>query len=138
MRKLALLSVGLVLASCAAAPDPTASSARSQQQLQRLLAGKVPARPISCLPSYSQNDMQIIDGRTVAFRIGMRTLYLVHLSPGCELLGRGNYALFTKEFGGMGLCRGDIARVFDTSSRMTVGSCGVGEIVPYTTAGGRY
>jgi hypothetical protein len=113
-----------------------APAARSQQRLQSLLAGKTAGRPISCLPSYNQNDMQIIDGRTVAFRLGARTVYLMHLSPGCELLnGGGGYALVTKEFGGMGLCRGDIARVFDTTSRITVGSCGVDSIVPYTTAG---
>lgn len=137
MRAPALLLTAAALASCTMAPPPNgARAAAGQQRLQMLLAGKSPGAPISCLPSYDQNDMQIIDGRTVAFRLGARTVYLVHLSPGCELLGgAGGYALVTKEFGGMGLCRGDIARVFDTTSRITVGSCGIDNIVPYTGAG---
>jgi hypothetical protein len=134
MRALALALIAAGLASCTTAPpQPSAREARNQQQLQAMLVGKTAGGPITCLPSYNQNDMQVIDGRTVAFRLGQRTLYLMHLSPGCELLGSGHYALLTRESGGMGTCRGDIARVFDTSSRMTVGSCGIAEIVPYTT-----
>jgi hypothetical protein len=36
---------------------------------------------------------------------------------------------------GSGLCRGDIARVADVSTGMIVGSCAVGDFIPYTTAG---
>ena len=126
---------GGALASCASSPEPDARAEVRQQQLQHLLAGKVPGKPISCLPSYNANDMETIDGRTVAFTIGMRTAYLMHLTPGCGLLGTGNYALLTKQYGGMGLCRGDIAQVFDTVSRTMAGSCGIAEIVPYTTPG---
>jgi hypothetical protein len=35
----------------------------------------------------------------------------------------------------MGMCRGDIARVFDTTNHITVGSCGIDAIVPYVRAG---
>jgi Family of unknown function (DUF6491) len=134
MRAAALLVAGAALASCTNTPEPAQPSPRAQRDLAALLAGKTAGPPVSCLQSYNSNDMQIIDGRNVAFKLGARTVYLMHLSPGCELLGRGNYALLTKEFGGMGLCRGDIAHVFDTSSRITVGSCGVDQIVPYTVA----
>ena len=128
---IALLS-GLALGSCATAPEPEQPSPRAQQELAKLLAGKSAGSPISCLPSYNANDMQIIDGRNVAFRMGGRTVYMMQLSSGCHLLGAGGYALLTKQFGGMGMCSGDIARVVDTSSRMTVGSCGIERIIPYT------
>jgi hypothetical protein len=36
----------------------------------------------------------------------------------------------------MGLCRGDIARVIDTSLHMTVGSCTFGDIIPYVSSAG--
>jgi Family of unknown function (DUF6491) len=137
MRVAAALLLGAVLASCAA-PEPYRQDPRAQLELNRLLAGKAAGRPTSCLPSYNSNDMQIIDGRNVAFKLGSRTVYMMHLSPGCELLGRGSYALLTHEFGGMGMCQGDIARVLDTTSRMTVGSCAIEAIVPYTVPGGRY
>jgi hypothetical protein len=138
VRSLVLLSVAAALASCVVIPVSYTESLKGQQQLQAMLAGKTAAAPVSCLPSYNQRDMQVIDGRTVAFRTGMRTVYVVQLSPGCELLASGHYAMLTKEFGGMGLCRGDIARVFDTTSRTTAGSCGVDQIVPYTASGSRY
>jgi hypothetical protein len=134
MRTAAVVPIGALLASCAT-PDSYQPSPQAQQQLGMLLSGKVAGSPISCLPNYNANDMQIIDGRTVAFKLGSRTVYIMHLSPGCELLGNGGYALVTKQFGGMGMCRGDIARVFDTTSRSTVGSCGIDRIVPYMTPG---
>jgi hypothetical protein len=135
MRGLSPLLIGAALASCTTAPEPVQRSPGKQAQLQTLLGGKTAGPPVSCLPSYNSNDMQVIDDRTVAFRLGSQTVYLMHLSPGCHMLGTGNYALLTKEFGGMGMCRGDIAHVLDTTNHVTVGSCGIDQIVPYTRAG---
>jgi hypothetical protein len=138
MRGISLLLLGATLASCTTAPPPPSSAMRSpsgQRAYDSLLAGKVPGRPISCLPNYNANDMSIIDGRTIGFRVGTGTVYLAHLGEGCGLLGAGNYALLTKQFGGTGLCRGDIAQVFDTMNHITVGSCVIGDIVPYTRPG---
>jgi hypothetical protein len=134
MRRIAMVGLTAAVASCAA-PAPYQPSPRTQQRLNLLLTGKVAGKPMSCLPSYNANDMQVIDGRNVAFKLGSRTVYLMHLSAGCDLLGNGGYALVTKQFGGLGLCQGDIARVFDTTSRFTVGSCGIESITPYTTPG---
>jgi hypothetical protein len=50
-------------------------------------------------------------------------------------LGAGHYALVTRQFSGS-LCRGDIATVADLSSGMTVGSCVMGDFVPYTSPAG--
>jgi hypothetical protein len=135
MRVLSLALIGAALASCTTAPEPVQRNAEKERELQMLLAGKAAGAPVSCLPNYSSNDMQIIDGRDVAFRQGGRTVYLMHLSPGCQLLGRGNYALLTRQSGGMGYCRGDIVHVFDPVSHITVGSCGIDGIVPYTRTG---
>lgn len=137
MRVVACLALATALASCTTAPPRAYPDARSQQELQRLLAGKTMGAPINCLPSYNSNDMQVIDGGNVAFKLGSRKVYLMHLTPGCELLGNGGYALLTQSFGGMGMCQGDIARVIDTTSRMTVGSCGIERIVPYAAPGTR-
>lgn len=136
MRRTAPLLLAATLASCTNAPPPGWYEARNQQELARLLAGKTAGAPISCLPSYNSNDMQVIDGRNVAFRLGSQRVFIMHLSPGCGLLGSGNYALFTQQFGGLGMCRGDIARVLDTTTRNIVGSCGIEQIVPYSAAAG--
>ena len=137
MRGISLLLLGAALGSCAVAPQPTGAmrSPSGQRAFDSLLAGKVAGPPVSCLPNYNANDMSTIDGQNVIFRVGTRTAYLVRLTPGCDLLGSGNYALLSRQFGGVGLCRGDIAQVFDTMNRQTVGSCTVGEIIPYRRTG---
>jgi hypothetical protein len=101
------------------------------QTYQMLVGGKVAQAPISCLPNYYANDMRTIDGRTLGFRVGQSRAYIVHLSPGCELMGTGNYTLLTRQVGGMGMCQNDIQEVVDLESHTHVGSCSVVDIVPY-------
>lgn len=136
MRCISLLIAGSILASCTTAPPPPDRAMRSpsgERAYQSLIAGKVPGRPLSCLPNYYSKDMTVIDGRNIAFNVGMRTVYLVRLTAGCDLLGGGGpYALLSRQFGGQGTCRGDIQQVVDTINRAPVGSCTVAEIIPYT------
>jgi hypothetical protein len=138
MRGLSLLLLGASLASCTTAPpgpEAVTSTPSGQRAAVALLTGKVPGRPMSCLPNYSANDMTVLDSRTVAFRQGTATTYLVHLTPGCELAGAGPYALVSRQVGGLGLCQGDIQEVMDTLNHMTVGSCTIEGIVPYVRPG---
>jgi hypothetical protein len=135
MRSISLLCLAALLGSCSAAPQPVMRSPSGQRAFDSLISNKVAGPPVSCLPSYNANEMSIIDSRNVAFRVGTGTVYMVHLNEGCSLLGSGNYALLTRGFGGSGLCRGDIAQVFDTMNRQTVGSCTIASIVPYTRVG---
>lgn len=130
MRGIALLLIGAALTSCAAAPQP-GRSARAESRFQELLAGKVAGPAVSCLPSYRADDMVVIDDETVAFRDGSRRVWVANLENGCSNLASGHYALVTRRFGGTGLCRGDIARVADLTSGMTVGSCVFGDFTPY-------
>jgi len=132
VRRIALLLLATGFASCTtASPSPT-RAARSQAELQSLISGKVAQPAVSCLPSYNANDMVVIDENTVAFRSGPSRVYVAHMNGPCSNLGgAGNYALLTLNTGGTGLCRGEIARVVDTQSRITVGSCSFGDFVPY-------
>ncbi|HEX3424463.1 MAG TPA: hypothetical protein VHS33_13835 [Sphingomicrobium sp.] len=136
MRRISLLIAGSILASCTMGPqatDPAMRSPSGQRAYQSLIANRVPGPPLTCLPNYNSHDMTIIDGRNIAFNVGLRTVYLVRLTPGCELLGGGGpYALLSRQFGSQGTCRGDIQQVVDTLNRGTVGSCTVAEIIPYT------
>jgi hypothetical protein len=134
MRGISLLLIGATLASCTATAEQPIRSSRGQQEYMSLVAGKTARAPISCLPNYNANDMTVIDGRTLAFRRGTGTVYVAQLTPGCEMLG-GPYALLSRQYGGMGLCRGDIQQVIDVTNRITVGSCTIGAITPYTRAG---
>lgn len=135
MRGISLLLIGATLASCAAGPEQPIRSAKGQQEYMTLVAGKTARPQLNCVPSYNANDMTVIDGRTLAFRRGTGTVYVVNLTPGCELAGGGGYALVSRQYGGMGLCRGDIQQVMDLSNRITVGSCTIGAITPYVRPG---
>jgi hypothetical protein len=131
MRGMSLLLVAVAVGACTPI-EPVARSPQAEAHLQSLLRGRVPGPPVSCLPDYRSNDMVVIDDSTVLFRDG-RTVYRNDFQGGtCNHLGSGFYALLTRRFGGIGLCRGDIAEVIDTGTGMTVGSCVVGDFVPYT------
>ena len=123
----------LTLAGCMTQPPQASRSAEAQAEFQKLTAGKVAGPAITCLPSYRSNDMVTIDDGTVAFKNG-RTVYVNHLLGVCNGLKSGFYTLVTRS-SGSGLCRGDIARVADVSTGMIVGSCAVGDFIPYTTGG---
>jgi hypothetical protein len=128
-----LIIVATVLAGCTA-PSPRAQAmaqAQAQTKLNKLLAGKVPGRPQSCLAPYRQNDMIVVDDYTIAFRDGTDRVWINKPRGGCNLLSAGPYALVTRSVGGMGLCRGDIGRVVDTMSGTQVGSCVMSDFIPY-------
>ena len=137
MRSIYLLLIASVLASCAAAPQRTTYNVKGQERLAELTAGKVAGQARTCLPSYRSNDMVVIDENTIAFRDGSR-VWVNHMQGGCSNLRAGGpYALVTKSFGGMGMCRGDIAQVADVQNGFTVGSCVFGDFVPYVKPGTR-
>ena len=131
-RRFALL-VAVLLGSCTygppAPPPPPTPAAMHEYDL--LVGGKVAGASINCLPNYNADNMVRIDGRTIGFRVGGSTSYIVHLSPGCEALTNPTATLVSHQVGGSGLCRNDIERVID-SSRFPIGSCTITEIIPYT------
>lgn len=119
------------LGACAPV-QPVARTAKAEAHLQQVLSGRIPGPPISCLSDFRSGNMVIIDDNTVLFRDG-RTVYRNDFrGGGCSRLGSGFYALLTRRYGGSGLCRGDIAEVKDMSSGATVGSCAMGDFIPYS------
>lgn len=131
MRAFAVLLTGAVLASCSGVPEIPTRTAQGQRDYELALAGKVAQPPISCLPSYKAGDMRTIDEGTILFRQGSSRVWVAHMQGPCNGLGSGHYALVTHQYGGQGLCRGDIAQVVDTLNRIPVGSCVFGDFVPY-------
>ena len=129
MRIFMLATAVAGLCACATASEPAQRSASAQRQYDNLLAGKAPGEAEKCLPTYRSNDMTIIDDNTILFRNG-RTVYVNHPLGGCMNLGRSGSALVTRNFGPQ-LCRGDIATVVDNTSGITLGSCSLGDFVPY-------
>lgn len=130
MRYIQLLCVPALLAGCAPAPTPAVADARAAATLRELTEGRVAGPPITCLMGRRADNMQTIDESTIAFRSGS-TVYINRLSGACPSLGRGGYALVTRS-PTSNLCSGEIATVLDTSTGSIVGSCGLGDFVPYT------
>ena len=129
MLKLLVIASGFALAGCATQlPAPT-RTAEAQAELNKLVAGKTAGAPLTCLQHYRANDMVRIDESTVAFKQG-RQVYVNHLIGACSNLDSSFYALVTRS-NGTGLCRGDIAHVQDVSTGAIVGSCAIGDFIPY-------
>lgn len=130
MRRICLLAAATALAGCSTAPPP-APTAEAEAHLQKLVAGKVAGSPVACLPRHGGQNMVVIDDQRIAFRDGPRVYVNDFRGGTCSRLNSGFYALLTRSYG-TGMCSGDIAEVVDTSNGMTVGSCVLGDFVPYT------
>src|SRR5689334_21648848 len=135
MRVMSLAIASGLLASCTTAPQQATRAPDKDKELAMLLNGKVPLKPISCLPHYQSGDMRVIYEDTVAFLDGARRTFVAHMNGGCSNLGSSGSALVTHQSGTADLCRGDIARVVDTLNGFTVGSCSFGDFTPYVRPG---
>jgi hypothetical protein len=80
--------------------------------------------------------MVVVDERTILYRDGSNRVWRNDMNGPCSGLGRPGTAIVTRQFGGSGLCRGEIAQVVDTVGGFTVGSCSFGDFVPYTGRNG--
>ena len=91
--------VALSLGSCAissalsAPPNPA-----TQAQFARLLAGRVPGRPMSCIPSYPSAQTEVISADTIAIRQGSM-VYLSQFRGTCNQAGSPGYALVFRNVG---------------------------------------
>jgi hypothetical protein len=135
MRTFPLLLIASGLAACTTAPPlaatEAAEAAEAQAKLQTLIAGKVAGSPVSCLPpGFSTARMLIINDRTIAFQQAGR-VYVNRLEgAGCNRLGTGSASLVTRTVG-PSLCRGDIGQVTDLTTGVGLGSCVLGDFIPY-------
>jgi hypothetical protein len=136
LASLTILASAGALAACATTMQHVQRSPKAMAELARYLDGRTPGKPVSCLPTYRRDDMVVIDENTILFRDGANRVWRNDLRGGCNSLGRPGTALLTRQFG-TNLCSGEIAQVIDTSQGFTVGSCSLGDFVPYTGPGVR-
>ena len=129
MRPLAFIVIAAAAATCASSAISEPRTAKAQTRLQELLGDKTAGTPVDCLPTHN-DDMVVIDDNTILFRVGRNSFYRNDPPGGCPPLGRGSFALVTRT-PSSALCRGDIATVVDVPAKTTVGSCTLGEFVPY-------
>jgi hypothetical protein len=125
----------LLLGSCTTGPSDYTRTAQDQQELDKVLAGRVAGEPINCLPTFRTGDMRIIDDWTILFEEGS-IIYLQNPRGGCPGIENHRNVLVTRLMGTGQLCSGDISHLVDASTGIGGGACVFGPFVPYTRQAG--
>jgi hypothetical protein len=124
-----ILKTLLAAAAVLAAPAALAHRDSPEVQLEKLLAGRVPGKPVKCIDLSSATSSQIIDGKAIVYRSGSK-LYVNAPRSGASLLDRDD-VLVTRTFGSQ-LCNIDTVHLVDSTSRFPSGFVMLGDFVPYT------
>ena len=120
-RSIALIILAAVLASCAPTESPQAGLARE-------LAGYTPGKAEACIPTYSNTNLRVIDGATLAYGYGRR-IYVNRLASACPALEPTN-TLIVDAQGGQ-YCRGDRVRGLEPGGNIPGPSCNLQDWIPY-------
>ncbi|WP_084579791.1 hypothetical protein [Sphingomonas azotifigens] len=122
----------LVGAALFAAPVANAAHRDTpDQQLAKLLKGRVAGKPVDCISLTMTGSSQVIDGKAIVYTVG-NTLYVNQPRGGADQLD-DNSILVTNTFGSQ-LCSIDTVRLIDRNSYFPRGFISLGEFVPYTRA----
>ena len=132
MMRLSLPILALMLTSCAATPAQVArdqaDTARTQQRLDKRLAGFTPTGTNQCIrPVNAQVD---IFGDTLVYSDSASRLHVTNTTGGCFGLKRDDI-IVTRSFSSQ-FCSGDIVQTVDRTNGFPSGACSFGEFVTYT------
>lgn len=121
--------------AAALAAVPAASSAREklapEDQLAKLLEGRVAGEPQNCLPLTSLGSSQVIDKTAIVYRSG-GTLWVNRPDGGAQSLDDDDILVLKTT--GSQLCSIDTIELRDRSSHMYSGFVSLGKFVPYRRA----
>ena len=124
-----LIPAILAAAALAASPAVAAKEKRSpEEQLAKLLGGRVAGDPRSCITLSRIDSSQIIDKTAIVYRDGS-TLWVNRPRSGAQSLDEDD-VLVTKLTGSQ-LCSIDTVQLHDRSSHFWRGFVSLGEFVPY-------
>lgn len=126
MRKIAiaLIAASALLAGPALQAKPRLTP---QQELDKLLEGRVAGEPRHCISDFSARDMRVIDKTAIVFGWG-NTIW-VNVPQNAEDLDSDD-VMVTRRSGSQ-FCDLDIVHTLDRTSQMFNGSISLGKFVPY-------
>jgi hypothetical protein len=127
----ALLAAALI-AGGAAAKDakPPKTNPKGEAALAKLLEGRVPGKPVSCISVTDSQQSRILDGTAIVYQSTGRTLYVNRPKAGADSLD--NDDILVTQIWGSQLCNLDQVRTVDRLSRFPHGFISLGDFVPYT------
>ena len=121
-----------LLAVLAVTPALAAARPTGEAKLQKMIEGRTAGQPVDCLPLLGPaTSSTSIEGVGEVFGSG-RTIYVNRFEGGCPSLTPFTTVVTRSPTGQM--CRGDIARIVDLTSRIESGSCSLGKFTPYSKA----
>ncbi len=137
---LAFLTVALAagLSGCTAAADDRGGTetaqvspmrARGEARLARELEDKSAGPPQACISRFEAERMDSPTEEVLLFRVSNQLVYVNRPETGCPATG-GSRRIERRSIG-TNLCRGEAFQVIDNQSGAYVGSCILGDFVPY-------
>lgn len=136
---LKILAIGPALAllpvvgavSSDAADSAHVLNAKQQAELDKVLAGKVAGKPVSCIDATRQPSLRVISDDVIVYTDGRRTAYRNDLIGRCPGLKWDDIPVI-HSFGSR-YCRGDFIRMVSRTSGIGGGGCALGSFTPYKT-----
>ena len=121
------------LFAAGSAPEPAPLSEEAQSCLDRALEGRTAEPAVSCVSQRLLRNNRSIGESVILFEANDGRLYVNRPPAGCPSLDRGRSLATVTPMSQ--LCEGDIVTIFDPVSRFEVGSCPLGEFVPWRRTG---
>ncbi len=126
------LHIPMIFAAAALAAIPATASARErlapEDQLAKLLEGRVAGEPQNCIPLSMARSSQVIDKTAIVYRVGS-TLWVNRPEGGASSLDDDD--ILVTKLSGSQLCSIDAVQLHDRSSHMYSGFVSLGKFVPY-------
>ncbi|GGJ55484.1 hypothetical protein [Sphingopyxis bauzanensis] len=126
------LHIPMIFAVAALAAIPATASAREklapEDQLAKLLEGRVAGEPQNCIPLSMARSSQVIDKTAIVYRVGS-TLWVNRPEGGASSLDDDD--ILVTKLSGSQLCSIDAVQLHDRSSHMYSGFVSLGKFVPY-------
>lgn len=100
------------------------------EDLAPQLAGRTAGEPVSCINSSSFRSTTVIPGVGIVYRGRGGKVYLNEPISGGKSLNQ--WDVLVTEVRGGAICRGEVVKSIDPSTRMLTGLLFLGDFVPYT------
>ncbi len=101
-----------------------------QQELDKLLEGRVAGKPVSCISSFDTRDMRVLDKTAIVYGWGN----VIYVNRPQNVQDLDDDDIMVTRTSGSNLCNLDIVHTIDRGGHFPTGFVSLGEFVPYRRA----